>query len=124
MGDAAERARDAEVDQLHRALERDQDVLRRDVAVHDAQRPAVAVGERVRVAEPARRLGDDVAASAGLGGRRSRAALRSTADSGLPCTSSIDEEVLLAVVADLDDAHDVRVIEQRREPRLVEEHPE
>ncbi len=33
-----------------------------------------------------------------------------------------DEEVVLAVVADLDDANDVRVIEQRREARLVEEH--
>ena len=43
--------RDAEVDHLHRALERDQDVLRRDVAMNDVQRPAVGVGERVRVSE-------------------------------------------------------------------------
>jgi hypothetical protein len=58
--DPPERARDAEVDQLHGALERDQDVLRRHVPVDDAQRPAVAVAERVCVGEPAGRLRNDV----------------------------------------------------------------
>ena len=45
------RARDAEVDDLHHAVPRDQDVLRRDVAVHDAERLAVLVGLAVRVVE-------------------------------------------------------------------------
>ena len=48
-GRGAERARHPEVDQLDRPLERQQHVLRRDVAVHDPQRPPVAVGQRVRI---------------------------------------------------------------------------
>ena len=120
--DAAERARDAEVDQLHRALERDEHVLRRDVAVHDAQRAPVAVGERVRVAEPARRLGDDVRRQRGAGRALLARRLAQHRRERLALHQLHRQEVLLAVVADLDDAHDVRVIEQRRQPRLVEEH--
>jgi hypothetical protein len=51
LAHAPVRAGDAEVDHLHRALERDQDVLRRDVAMNDVQRLAVGVGVRVRVSE-------------------------------------------------------------------------
>ena len=122
--DAAERARDAEVDQLHRPLEREQHVLRRDVAVHDAQRAPVAVGERVRVAEAARRLRDDVGRQRGAGRALLARGLAQHRRERLALHQLHGQEVLLAVVADLDDADDVRVIEQRRQPRLVEEHPD
>ena len=81
------------------ALERDEDVLRRDVAVHDAQRPAVAVGERVRVAEPARRLGDDVGGQRRAG--RPLLARRPCAapPKRLALHQLHGQEVLLAVVA-------------------------
>ena len=55
----------------------------------DAERTPVGVGERVGVAEPARRLGDDVRRQRGAGRRLLARALRRTAESGLPCTSSM-----------------------------------
>ena len=53
------RARDAEVAELHLALERDEDVRRRHVAVHDAERRAVLVEAAVRVVEALEDVGDD-----------------------------------------------------------------
>ena len=54
------RVRDAEVADLHLALERHEQVRRRHVAVHDAERPPLVVGAPVRVVEPAQRLAHDV----------------------------------------------------------------
>ena len=56
----AARLGDAEVGDLHLALERQQDVLGRHVAVDDAQRPHLVVAASVRVVEPFRDLGRDV----------------------------------------------------------------
>jgi hypothetical protein len=120
--DAPERARHAEVDQLHRPLERDEHVLRGDVAVDHAERAAVAVGETVGVGEAARRLRDDVSRQRGAGRALLAGRLAQHRRQRLALNQLHREEVLLAIVPDLHDAHDVRVIEQRSEPRLVEEH--
>src|SRR5262249_23106712 len=53
--------RDAEVRDLDLTAERQEDVGRRDIPVHDAKRLALGVGASVRVVEPARRVGDDEA---------------------------------------------------------------
>ena len=50
---------DAEIGQLHVALERDHDVFEADIAVDDAQRLAVLVGLGMRVGQPARDAAGD-----------------------------------------------------------------
>ena len=49
---AALRLGDAEVDDLHEAAGRHEDVRRRDVAVDEVQRPALRVAQLVRVVQP------------------------------------------------------------------------
>ncbi len=53
------RLRDAEVDDLHRAVVEHDDVARRDVAMHDLERIAVEVAQLVRVMKTRRRVGHD-----------------------------------------------------------------
>ena len=52
--------RDTEVGQLHLAGDAEQDVLRRDVAVHDTHRLPLRIAEGVRVVEPAAHLSHEV----------------------------------------------------------------
>ena len=122
----AERARrlgDAEVDQLDRAVVGDEHVLRRDVAVHEAERLAVGADARVRVVQPGQRVGDD---AAGEPERRARLPLLGRFANERAQVLAVDElhgdEVLLVELAEVEDLDDVRMVEARRDARLVEEH--
>jgi hypothetical protein len=59
---------DAEVEQLDHAVGGDEDVARRHVAVHDAERRAGVVGQLVRVIEPVARLHQQPGHDPRLGG--------------------------------------------------------
>ncbi len=121
--DCAGRLGDAEVDQLDRALVGDQHVLRRDVAVHEAERLAVGADARVRVVQAAQHVGDDAAAPAPSGGRLSASVgLADDPAQVLAVHVLHGDEVLIAQLAQVEDLHHVRVVEPRRDPRLVEEH--
>ena len=71
---------DAEIGDFHRAVEAQQDVLRRHVAVHDVDRLAGFVLALVRVVQPLGHLGDDVSCHVGRNalalGLRERISLR------------------------------------------------
>jgi hypothetical protein len=116
------RLRDAEVEQLHGAVEADHDVRWRDVAVDDAERHAVAVASLVRVIEAGRRARDDGERELERDPRPLTAALREQRAQVLPVHVLHREVVDAGVLANLEHLRDVLVIERSREPRLVEEH--
>jgi hypothetical protein len=118
------RAGDAEVDDLDRAVPGDEHVLRRDVAVHDPELLAVLVGLAVRVVEPLGHLLHDV---------RGEPVGDAAADLGafLHEPKEIDplqvlhgEVVGLRDVPEIEDLHDVRVVQAERDLGLVDEHPD
>jgi hypothetical protein len=102
---------------------RHEHVLRRDVAVHDAERGSVVIGELVGVVESGQGIGDD--AQLGADGEHVP-----VPQPGADATERLsvqvlhDDEVLAIVLAHFVRLHDVRVIEARGEARLVEEHTE
>ncbi len=123
LGEEA-RARDAEVGDLHRPLEREQDVLRADVAVDDLERLTGLVLLLVRVVQALRGLGDDPGADPAAEcvvpldfARRHEAAEIAPLD-----VLHREEQALVAEVLKFVDLDDVRVIEPRREVRLLDEH--
>src|SRR5439155_1600169 len=113
---------DPEVDQLHLTLEADEHVLRRDVAVHDAERPALRVALAVRMVE---RLADLRGDQADL---RQRHRLLPLAEALHELPQVAPGDVLhgdveaLLVLAELQHLDDVRVRELDRDARLVHEH--
>ena len=122
LGRLAQRLGDAEVEQLHAALVRQHDVRRRDVAVDHAQRVAAVVGQAVRVRERATGLAPDV--SDQLGPRRAHGLPDRAHGVGQVAAADVlhRDEVLALDVAELEDLHDVRVVEARRQLRLLDEH--
>ena len=117
-----QRLRHAEVDQLDLPVVGDEHVLRADVAVHDLQRRAVEIGQRVRVLEAGEHAGQDPEP-------QRQAQLARTAQQPIEdARQRLAVEVLhrdrqLPVAGQhLVGLHDVRVIEAERQPRLVEEH--
>ncbi|MFT3766140.1 MAG: hypothetical protein QM820_11595 [Minicystis sp.] len=116
-------AGDAEVGDLHHALVRHEDVLRRDVAVHDGERHAPLVAPLVGVVQPLRGLGHD---ERGHGRRDARALLPGRGDHPAEIEPldvlHREEQPLLAVIGELVDLDDVRVVEPGRELRLLHEH--
>jgi hypothetical protein len=117
-------ARDAEVEQLHLAVVRDVDVAGRDVAVDDVERRAVEVLERVRVLQPVEELDEHPRAHPERERLIEPTQVPQDACERLPLQVLHREEVEPLDVADLVGLHDVRVVQPRREPRLVEEHPD
>ncbi len=116
------RARDAEVDDLHRAVPRHQHVLRGDVAVDDAERLAELVGLAVRVVEALGHLLHDVRREpVGDAALLSRAILEQAEDVE-PLDVLHRQEVRVADRAEVEDLDDVRVIEPERDLGLVDEH--
>ncbi|HEY2744561.1 MAG TPA: hypothetical protein VGL86_08055 [Polyangia bacterium] len=116
------RARDAEVDQLHHPVPRDQDVLRRDVAMDDAERLAVFVGLAMRVVE---RLGDLLAEIRAQAEGNARVVL----DGGVEQAQKVDafdvlhgEEIGGADLSVAERLHDVRVVQVDGDLGLVLEH--
>ena len=115
------RLRDAEVGNLDDPLEAEKDVLRRHVAVHDVERRA-ALFALVRVVQPLAASAIDVRADP-----RRDARLRFRGAHQLAEVEALDvlhreKEPLVAVVLELVDLDDVRVVEARRELRLFDEH--
>ena len=122
LGEEA-RAGDAEVGDLHGALEGEEDVLRADVAVDDLERLPCLVLLLVRVVEALGRLGDDPRAEPG----RDRVPFDRAAVIRRPRSQPFhvlhrEQQALVADVLELVDLHDVRVVEARREVRLLDEH--
>jgi hypothetical protein len=113
---------DAEVEQLHRAVPRQHDVRRRHVAMHDLQHLAGGALALVSVVQPGRHRRRDVDAhrqrDALAGGHR---ALEQRAH-GVAVDVLHRQEVRVVLEADLEHPGDVRVVQRRRHPRLVEEH--
>src|SRR6185437_3396056 len=111
---ATRRFRDAEVDDLDLALVRDEDVLRRAVAVHDLERPAVGVALAVRVVETLEDLRDREA------GHRDRHLLLDLAETILDLEQVLAPDVLhrdevgAGDATELEDLADVRVGELTR----------
>jgi len=122
LGALAGRLGDAEVDQLHLALERDEDVLRADVAVDEVELAAGLVALVVRVVEALADLHDD---EAGLR-HRHRLALGAAAIEDRAQVAAVDvlERDVVAAIddAEVEDLGDVRVVQLHRDLRLVDEH--
>jgi hypothetical protein len=123
LGDVGHRARDAEVAELHLALERHQHVGGRHVAVHDAERVALVVRAAVRVVQRLEHLQHDVEAE--LRGQPDLL-LRQLAEElrdveALDVLHRDEEPTLLA--AEVEGLHDVAMRQPRRELGLADEHP-
>jgi hypothetical protein len=112
--------RDAEVAELHDAVERHHDVRGRDVAVHEAVELAVGRAELVRVVERCRRVRTDAR------DQRDRQALVIAVLEQLAGVHAVDElhrdEVVVLDFAELVDVDDVGVRQLRRELGLAQEH--
>jgi hypothetical protein len=115
------RFRDAEVEDLHLAVERHHHVVRRHVTMHDRDRLPVVVGELVRVVKADERLRQHVGRDRKRHRGRSRRALADGVER-LPFEVLHLQEVVLPVEADLVGLHDVRVMQARRQSPLFEEH--
>jgi hypothetical protein len=115
---------DAEVDQLHVPVAREQHVVRRDVAVDDLERPARGVLRGVRVVEAAGDLHPD--AQRELEGNLvagSHRALHQVAQIAPLDPLHRDEPGALGL-AELEDAHDVGVEQPRGDPHLLQQQAE
>jgi hypothetical protein len=115
--------RDTEVGELHRAVVGNDDVVRADVAVDEAQRPSVGAGRVVRVVE---RLAD---LTTHVDGHRDRHLLaleaRGVNDVGeILAVGELhhDEVVALFAHPEVEDLDDVREAQARGDARLLDEH--
>jgi hypothetical protein len=115
------RVGDAEVRQFDLARAAEQDVVRRDVAVHEAHRRAVRGPQRVDVAERVEEGVDDREGDPG----REASALRAAQQRGEVAAlhELHGEEVVLAGAAELVDLHHVGVAQLRGHAGLVDEAP-
>ena len=115
-------ARDPEVDDLHAAVKRQQDILRRDISMHDAKRLTELVGLAMRVVEALGELLNDVSRDpVGQAEADLRCLLQHAQE-----VDSLDvlhrEEVGVADGTEVEHLDDVRVVEAERDLRLVDEH--
>ena len=121
LADALGVAGHAEVRELHVALDRHQDVRRRDVPVHDLQAPPPLVCSRVGVLQRGGGAGGDVEDRVD----RQLTAQLAAGDQELlevrPVHVLHRDEVLAVVHAEVEDLHDVAVVERDRDPGLVRE---
>src|SRR5260221_6761285 len=122
MAAAVFASRSAEVEQLHVAAVPDHDVLRAEIAVHDAERLSVRVRSLVDVCE---RLGERDADGDGFCPVDRRVELRPSA-SDLGEVSSLDvldddERLSARIGRCLEHPYDSGVIELRLDARFVEE---
>ena len=117
-----ERLGDAEVEQLHPAGPQAHDVGRADVAVDDVERRTVRGGKRVRVRQRHRHFTHDE--SRHPHGARAPALAQPPEDLGdiAPADILHRQEVGPADVAEVEHLHDVRVVQERVDSRLLDEH--
>ena len=110
----------AEVGQASRAVHPDEDVLRRDVSMHQAQVPALFVGNVMHVLQPAQNVqenGDD-------DGRGRPPVIGQQFGKIGPLDVVEDEKRLILVVAHVHQRLNVGVVEERADPRLAHERPD
>ncbi len=114
-------ARDAEVDELDRAVEADQEVAGRDVAVDEVE-PGVRPARVLQIGERARRAVGDRDRDR----ERHQPVARLGGGEQAAHVVTVDElhHVVASVVIDADVEHrrDVGVVKRRGEPRLLDEH--
>ena len=116
------RPRDAKVHDFYVALEAEQHVRRRNVAVDDVQQPALTIGGRVRIRQPLGHFANDVQRQL----RRDALFALGTDGQQLKQITAVDElhddVELVALSAEIEDLNDVTVLHQRRELCLGDEH--
>ena len=117
-----ERLGDAEVRDLRGAVGGEQDVVRGEVAMNDAERASVVVGQLVSGVQTRARVGNDARDDPrvdrlGLAARAEHARERIAVD---PLHDQVERVLLLAELVDL---ADVWMVYAGRDARLVEEHP-
>ena len=120
--DVVARLGDAEVGDAHQAVETDEQIFRRDVAMHDAQRRALRRDQLVRGVQAARRLRQHRHAERD----RQQLLARLDARQHLGQRRAVDvvhqQERAVGVLADLERRGNVGVADQAGQTRLVEEH--
>ena len=114
---------DAEVEDLHRAVVGDEDVVRRDVAVDDVERPPVEADLLVRVVEARGDAHDHVERVLHRHAPARRAERLAHAAHVLAVEVLHGDEGATVGLAHVVHLRQVGVIQRRRDPRLVEEHP-
>jgi hypothetical protein len=113
--------RDAEVEHLHDTVDRDEQVLRRHVAMHDAEQLAGRVLQLVRVVEALARLHAETCDEPRVG--RERVVVGAAKQRERDALKVLHRDVVLALpLAELEHLADVGVRDPRRDARLVEEH--
>jgi hypothetical protein len=121
-GDVVGELGDAEVEDLHLAVVGEEQVVRADVAVDEAERVVLEIAQLVDVVQPAQRVGDDQGGDARVDDPVLGHDLLGEAVHRLPA-EELHRQVDLAVgLADLEGLHHVGVLEERRQPRLGQEH--
>ena len=113
---------DAEIRDAGDAVDADQDVVRRHVAVHDLERPPLVVGPFVSGVEPGERVEHDAHGHAGRDGLLLLRGAVEEVPGRVPLDVLHDEVVASVGRADLEDGDDVGVMDPRRQARFVEEH--
>ena len=115
------RLRDSEVDDLHVAAVRNEDVLRVEIAMHQVQRSAGHVGQVVRVGSPVADLLRQAAAQ--LGGNLLLPPHRGVDQVAQRFALHVfhGDEISAGLLSELEDLHDVAVVHLRGEPRFAEE---
>ncbi len=118
------RLRDTEVDHLHLTERAEEHVLRTHVAMDDVQETSVVPSGLVRRLEPRSGVGRD--AHRGGDGEASTTVGQARQELGEGHAVDVlhDEVVGAPRLAELLDAHHVRVLDAGRDPPLVEEHPD
>ena len=116
------RARNAEVRELEVAVARQQQVARADVAVHELQRHAGGVAQPMRIGQRTRGLHGQVQRDV----ERHRVAARRNHAQHAAEARAFDQlhrqVQLAAVLAEVEDLDDVRVLQLTGERRFVDEH--
>ena len=120
----SDRARDAEVGELHLALERDEDVVGGDVAVHEPERAGHASESRCACASP-RATSAATWTARGTPKRHAQLARPLGDAAEVAAAHELHRDVVAAVdLVELEHLDDVGVAEARGEPRLLDEHPD
>ena len=121
-GEPAGGAGDPEIDDPRHAVDPDEDVLRRHVAVHDVERAVEVVTQLVRGVEAHEGIDRD----AGQHGRSEVVApvgrVAAEASQALPFDVFEHQVVTRFALPYVEDGHDVGVMNARREARLVQKH--
>ena len=120
-GQLVARLGDAEVRELHRPIERDEDVVRGDVAVDEEQRLAVHL-EPVGVVKAASHLRADVRHEHRRHGVPQIRALLAQVRERAAAHVLHGQVVRVLVLGEVEDLHHVGVVELRGQPRLGDEH--